>query len=226
MGYIILRLGRTKVALRSGCFCLIFSVAGISGRAARPTPTGDPFDTFVAPSETGAIPPTIRLNPYPSLPPIAPRVPPTAADTDWGATLPCSLPRLDGPESSASNSILPLLPTTFAARSRNRFPNVGLAGGGGGLRIPLLGGFGLRLAGEELILGDSREGMILAVSIGVASALSSADGGGGVLGEMVTGCAGAIGDAVVSAVGAFSSVSVSVSATEELPSIPDPVRGS
>lgn len=174
----ILKDGRTNVALLSGCLCFLtttFSLAGAKPEAdkacggvpASGNPTvrlmGDPVGVTVG--DTALF--TNLLNPSPILPPSAFRVPPTAAETLPGEITPLPgdprpegpAPEEDEPASSESKKPRPVdvpeegPPTTFAAKSRSRLPSVGLGGGGGGLRIPLVGGLGRRRAGERGAFG-------------------------------------------------------------------------
>jgi hypothetical protein len=164
----MLILGRTNVALFSGCFCLVFSdiCTPVSGSGTGPfsgETTGEPAGDELADADA-----TNRLSPNPNLPERAVSVPPTAAPTDEAEPEPdplaaielelTSRPEVDAPEeprivspSTASKNCLALPCTTLAVPmtiSRNLFPRVGLAGGGGGFRIPLAGGFGRLRAGE------------------------------------------------------------------------------
>jgi hypothetical protein len=61
------------------------------------------------------------------------------------------------------------------AISLNRFDRVGLPGGGGGLRIPLVGGLGLRTAGDAGIVAvggggswEGVEGMTVSLVVGAS----------------------------------------------------------
>jgi hypothetical protein len=150
IGYVMLKLGNTNVARLSGCFCRLFSLIGcgliVSGKPVRDG-TGEP--TGEGPGDGVELPATNRLSPSPSLPESAFRVPPTAADTDGGAEGPAGLVvGVREEEGSSESKSLEEPETTFEARSRRRLPSVGLAGGGGGLRMPLVGGLGRRRAGE------------------------------------------------------------------------------
>ena len=141
MGYVMLRLGSKNVARLSGCFCRLFSlidpfVPGASGRLTDRA-AGD-AEGEAAYAVVGGE--TNRLSPMVSRPDSALSVPPT---------LGCGV---DGPapavsSSCGSNSDLAPPPTTVTM-SRSRLVSVGLAGGGGGLRIPFVGGLGRRGAGD------------------------------------------------------------------------------
>lgn len=147
----MLILGNRKVALFNGCFCLALSLtpAVLSGNDTDLT-TGDPAGRPLAPVgvDDGAVllgwevAATNLDKPNPNFPEIALSVPPTLGPTGAAGEL--------GPApgvSSSSNSDFAPPPTTVTM-SRRRFERVGLAGGGGGLRIPFVGGLGRRGAGE------------------------------------------------------------------------------
>lgn len=101
---------------------------------------------------------TRRLNPNPIRPDMALSVVPTVEPTDGGEVV-LGPARLEGPapgvsvSTTGSNRLFAPPPTTLtelATISRSRLPSVGFGGGGAGLRMPLVGGFGRRTAGEGL----------------------------------------------------------------------------
>lgn len=175
MGYVILREGSTNVALLNGCLCFLMTTFSLAGTGAAIDPSngtetsGNPIFLGIGLPfgvTEGETVPTNLLNPIPILPDRALRVPPTTADTlpgDPKTPVPPGDPIPDGPAeepaSSVSKNPLPEdvpdvgPPTTLAARSLSLLPRVGLGGGGGGFRIPLVGGLGRRLAGERGAVG-------------------------------------------------------------------------
>jgi len=165
MGYVMLRLGSKNVARLSGCFCRLFSlitpvvpVAPPSGRLID-RGTGDAAGDDPVLTAPGGD--TNRLKPNVNRPDNALSVPPT---DDCG---------VDGPapavsSSCGSNSDFAPPPTTVTM-SRRRLVRVGLAGGGGGLRMPLVGGLGRRGA------GDGCGGAVAAAFAGAADAVGAAD---------------------------------------------------
>jgi hypothetical protein len=140
----MLKLGKRKVALLSGCFCLLFSLCPVpvtSGRLILLEASGEPIDGVVA-----GLAATSRLSPRPNRPPKALRVPPTEGCV-WGCGVLGPAPGVSNSPRGSKSDFAP--PPTTAAISRRRFDKVGFAGGGGGLRIPFVGGLGRLGAGDR-----------------------------------------------------------------------------
>ena len=157
----MLMLGSRKVALFSGRFCLLFSDTGgaevaVSGSDIDLAGIGEPVGVD-DPDEVGETA-TNRLNPKPSRPEIAVKVPPTPVVIEGGEVV-LGPALLDGPAAAllmspaGSKRLLAPSPTTLtelATMSRSLFPRVGFGGGGGGFRMPFNGALGRRRAGESL----------------------------------------------------------------------------
>jgi hypothetical protein len=135
----MLKLDNTNVAFFSGCFSLALSLC--SGADTLWAVEVSAETVWAGTVEfTGE---TSLLSPRPSRPDNALSVPPTVCG--WGVLGPAP-----GVSSSGSKSDLALPPTTVTM-SRRRLVRVGFEGGGGGLRIPLVGGLGRRRAGEGAV---------------------------------------------------------------------------
>jgi hypothetical protein len=143
----MLKLGKRKVALLSGCFCLLFSLCPVpvaSGRLILLEASGEPIDVVAGLGPELAA--TSRLSPRPNRPPKALRVPPTEGCV-WGCGVLGPAPGVSNSPRGSKSDFAP--PPTTAAISRRRFDKVGFAGGGGGLRIPFVGGLGRLGAGDR-----------------------------------------------------------------------------
>lgn len=172
-------LGITNVALFNGCFCLAFSLcnngATPSGNDMDRDPMGLPCGLELEAGDPCEAATTSRLNPAPRRPEKAVNAELTAggipleyaspdddeALVDDGPPLwpfGCPLDPVPDPDAvepwdgSSKGSKRDLATPAISLR---RFDSVGRLGGGGGLRIPLVGGLGRRGAGERGVGGPA-----------------------------------------------------------------------
>lgn len=135
----------------SGCFCLLLSLCPVpvaSGKLILLEASGEPIDGVVAGLRPGdELAATSRLSPRPNRPPKALRVPPTEGCVWDGCGVLGPAPGVSYSPKGSKSDFAP--PPTTAAISRRRFDKVGFAGGGGGLRIPFVGGLGRLGAGDR-----------------------------------------------------------------------------